>query len=95
NAPAAGSCWDVITKATLTHNGGGDSLSIVSMVLFTKFPDVSKPGGDSSRTYISGTSSGSMMTNVLIGVYPDVFKGGLAFSSVPFGCFAGPNAWNT
>ena len=29
-----------------------------------------------------------MMTNVLLGDYPDVFKAGAAFIGVPFGCFA-------
>ncbi|KIJ46618.1 carbohydrate-binding module family 1 protein [Sphaerobolus stellatus SS14] len=91
NAPAVGSCWDVNTNATLSHNGGGDSLGIVSMVRYA----VSNLGGDVNRAYITGTSSGAMMTNVLIGAYPDVFKGGSAFSGVPFGCFAGPYAWNT
>jgi hypothetical protein len=35
-----------------------------------------------------------MMTNVLLGDYPDVFKAGSAFAGVPFACFAGPNSWN-
>ena len=29
-----------------------------------------------------------MMTNVLLGAYPDVFAAGSAFAGVPFGCFA-------
>jgi hypothetical protein len=29
-----------------------------------------------------------MMTNVLLGAYPDVFKAGAAFAGVPFACFA-------
>ncbi|OCB87628.1 carbohydrate esterase family 1 protein [Sanghuangporus baumii] len=29
------------------------------------------------------------------GRYPDVFKAGSAFSGVPFGCFAGPDMWNS
>ena len=33
-------------------------------------------------------SSGGMMTNVLLGDYPDVFKAGAAFAGVPFACFA-------
>src|SRR3954454_22636796 len=36
-----------------------------------------------------------MMTNVLLGSYPDVFKAGAAFAGVPFGCFAGAATWNT
>lgn len=91
NAPTAGGCWDVHTNATLTHNGGGDSLGIVSMVRYA----ISTWGADPTRAFVTGTSSGAMMTNVLIGAYPDVFVGGAAFSGVPFGCFAGASAWNT
>jgi hypothetical protein len=38
-----------------------------------------------------------MMTNVLLGDYPDVFKAGAAFSGVPATCFATtpPNEWNS
>lgn len=45
--------------------------------------------GDPDRVFVTGTSSGAMMTNVLLGSYPDVFAGGSAFAGVPFGCFAG------
>ena len=44
--------------------------------------------GDPSRVYVTGASSGAMMTNVLLGDYPDVFKAGAAFMGVPFACFA-------
>jgi poly(3-hydroxybutyrate) depolymerase len=38
-----------------------------------------------------------MMTNVLLGDYPDVFKAGAAFMGVPFGCFATADGsgWNS
>jgi hypothetical protein len=38
-----------------------------------------------------------MMTDVLLGDYPDVFKAGAAFMGVPYGCFAttDPSMWNT
>jgi len=32
-----------------------------------------------------------MMTQAMIGAYPDVFKAGAAFAGVPFGCFAQGN----
>jgi len=50
-----------------------------------------------ARVYATGHSSGAMMTNVLLGDYPDVFKTGAAFAGVPFGCFATTNGseWNT
>jgi len=91
NAPDSGGCWDVHTNATLTHNQGGDSLGIVSMVRWT----LSKHGADASRVFATGTSSGAMMTNVLAGAYPDVFAAGSAFSGVPYSCFQGPDMWNS
>jgi acetylxylan esterase len=44
-------------------------------------------GGDANRTFVTGSSSGAMMTNVLVGAYPDVFKAGSVYSGVPDGCF--------
>ena len=81
---ASDSCWDVSTAPTLTHNGGSDSLGIMSMVSYT----IANYNGDATRVYATGVSSGAMMTNVLLGAYPDVFKAGAAFAGVPFGCFA-------
>ncbi|KAI1846590.1 hypothetical protein JX265_009106 [Neoarthrinium moseri] len=78
-------CWDVSSNETLTHDAGGDSLGIVSMVRWT----LNKYNGDASRVFVTGISSGAMMTNVLIGAYPDVFAAGSAWAGVPFGCFAG------
>ena len=43
---------------------------------------------DPDRIFATGTSSGAMMTNVLLGDYPDVFAAGASFAGVPFGCFA-------
>jgi acetylxylan esterase len=31
DAPAVGKCWDVASPASLTHDGGGDSLGIASV----------------------------------------------------------------
>ncbi|KAG6901396.1 hypothetical protein C0995_012520 [Termitomyces sp. Mi166 len=90
DAPDSGNCWDVHTNATLTHNGGGDSLGIVSAVRYA----ISTYNVDPNRVFATGTSSGAMMTNVLAGAYPDVFKACSAFAGVPYGCFAGPDMWN-
>lgn len=90
NAPTPGGCWDVHTTETLTHNGGGDSLGIANMVRFA----ISNWGIDASQVFATGTSSGAMMTNVLMGAYPDLFAAGSLYSGVPYGCFAGPDAWN-
>jgi acetylxylan esterase len=86
-------CWDVSSNASLTHNGGGDALGIVSMVRWT----LEKYGGDKDRVFVTGTSSGAMMTQVLLGSYPDVFAAGSAWAGVPFGCFAGDGygVWRT
>ncbi|KAG9229978.1 Alpha/Beta hydrolase protein [Amylocarpus encephaloides] len=78
-------CWDAATTATLTHNGGSDSLSIVNMVKYT----LAKYNGDSKRVFATGSSSGAIMTNVLAGAYPDVFAAGAPFSGMPYGCLAG------
>lgn len=48
-----------------------------------------KYGADKDRVFVTGTSSGAMMTNVLVGSYPDVFAAGSAWAGVAFGCFAG------
>ena len=81
---ASDGCFDVASSASLTHNGGSDSLGIVSMVTYVE----QHYNGDPNRVYATGVSSGAMMTNVLLGAYPDVFKAGAAFAGVPFGCFA-------
>ncbi|KAF9527638.1 carbohydrate esterase family 1 protein [Crepidotus variabilis] len=87
---AGSTCWDVHSTGTLTHNGGGDSIGIVSQVKYA----ITNYGVNASRVYMTGTSSGAMMTNVLAGAYPDVFVAGAAFAGVPYGCFAGASAWN-
>jgi hypothetical protein len=53
--------------------------------------------GDPNRVFVTGASSGGMMTNVLLGDYPDVFKAGSAYMGVPFACFATTDGsmWNT
>lgn len=76
-------CWDVSSPQTLTHGGAGDSQGIVSMVEWT----LERYNGDKGRVFVTGVSSGAMMTNVLVGVYPDVFAGGSAFAGVADGCF--------
>src|SRR3982750_3702879 len=43
---------------------------------------------NADRVYATGDSSGGMMTQGLLAVYPDIFKGGSAFAGVPAGCWA-------
>ncbi|MEN3310248.1 MAG: acetylxylan esterase [Micromonosporaceae bacterium] len=93
SATRSGACFDVSTPGALTHNGNSDPVGIVSMVQWEE----QHRAGDASRVYVTGLSSGAMMTNVLLGDYPDVFKAGAAFAGVPFGCFATTDGsmWNT
>ena len=58
SSPWSGTCWDVSSKGSLTHNGGGDSNAIANMVTWT----ISKYGADTSKVFVTGTSSGAMMT---------------------------------
>ena len=47
-----------------------------------------KYNGDASRVYVMGGSSGAMMTQAMLAVYPDVFRAGSARAGVPAGCWA-------
>jgi len=57
-SPYSGTCWDVSSSKALTHNGGGDSNAIANMVTYT----LSKYSGDASKVFVTGSSSGAMMT---------------------------------
>ncbi|MDC0766977.1 PHB depolymerase family esterase [Streptomyces sp. HD] len=86
-------CFDVSSPQTLKRGGGSDPVGIKSMVDWvTRTYDA-----DTDRVFATGISSGAMMTNVLLGDYPDVFAAGAAFSGVPFGCFATTDGseWNS
>lgn len=61
--PTDGACWDVSSKETLTHGAGGDSLGLASMIDYT----LKTYGGDPDRVFVTGESSGAMMT---VGVLP-------------------------
>lgn len=86
-------CFDVASPQALRRGGGSDPVGIKSMVDWT----VRAYDADTSRIFATGISSGAMMTNVLLGDYPDVFAAGAAFSGVPFGCFATTDGseWNS
>ncbi|CAG8959821.1 hypothetical protein HYFRA_00001729 [Hymenoscyphus fraxineus] len=75
-------CFDGNTQASLSHNGGSDSLSIVNMVKYT----ISKYNADPKKVFATGSSSGGIMSNVLAGAYPDVFAAVAPFSGMPYGC---------
>ena len=80
-----GNCFDVWSDASKRRGGGSDPVSIMSMVTYVQ----QRYGGDPQRVFATGSSSGGMMTNALLALYPDVFKAGAAFMGVPFNCFAG------
>ncbi|MGK3940639.1 PHB depolymerase family esterase [Streptomyces caeruleatus] len=86
-------CFDVSSPQALKRGGGSDPVGIKSMIDWT----VRTYSADTARIYVTGISSGAMMTNVLLGDYPDVFAAGAAFSGVPFGCFATTDGseWNS
>ncbi|MFF7656390.1 PHB depolymerase family esterase [Streptomyces sp. NPDC007983] len=89
----ASKCFDVSSPQALRRDGGSDPVGIKSMVDWT----VRTYHADTGRIFATGTSSGAMMTNVLLGDYPDVFAAGSAFAGVPFACFATTNGseWNS
>ena len=77
-------CWDVGSKQALTHDGGGDPHAVAQMVRYA----LKKYNGDSSRVYALGGSSGGMMTQALLAVYPEIFMAGAPRAGVPCGCWA-------
>ncbi|MEI9952439.1 MAG: PHB depolymerase family esterase [Pseudomonadota bacterium] len=78
-------CWDVGAKDTsLKHDAGGDTKAVALMVKYA----LNKYSGDATRVYAMGGSSGAMLTQALMAVYPDVFKAGSARAGVPAGCWA-------
>jgi acetylxylan esterase len=77
-------CWDVGTAQSLFHDGGGDTQAIAQMVSYT----LGQYDGDPSRVYVMGGSSGAMMTQALLAVYPDIFRAGSARAGVAAGCWS-------
>ncbi|MBW4701678.1 MULTISPECIES: PHB depolymerase family esterase [unclassified Micromonospora] len=86
-------CWDVSSPQALRRNGGSDPVGLKSMIDYVR----NRYPVDANRIGVAGFSSGAMMTNVMAGVYPDVFNAGVSSSGVPFGCFATTNGseWNS
>jgi len=80
--PSSGRCWDVESNKAWTRNGGGDSHAIKQMVTYA----LGKYGANPDRVYSTGDSSGAMMTELLLALYPEMFKAGSAFAGMPAGC---------
>ncbi|MFF2326608.1 MULTISPECIES: PHB depolymerase family esterase [unclassified Streptomyces] len=93
SATRSGNCFDVSSPQALSRDGGSDPVGIRSMVGYVQQHFDADPG----RVYVTGASSGAMMTNVLLGNYPDVFQAGAAFMGVPHSCFATTDGsgWNS
>jgi acetylxylan esterase len=103
-------CWDVSSKASLSHNGGGDSNAIANMIVYA----VDKYKIDPKKVFVTGGSSGgeaivarlgmqvltpsAMMSNVLAATYPELITAVSLYSGVPAGCFVSSSgasaAWN-
>ena len=79
--PQTADCWDYGSAQSLTHDGGGQTEAIAHMVSYT----VNTYHANRNRVYVTGTSCGGMMTEALLGVYPDIFKAGAEFAGVPIG----------
>ncbi len=84
NPATSADCWDVGSTKSLTHDGGGDTQAIAEMVKYT----ITKYQANANRVYATGDSSGGMMTEALLAVYPDMFKAGSSFAGVPAGCWS-------
>ncbi|WYZ35682.1 hypothetical protein EsH8_X_000329 [Colletotrichum jinshuiense] len=78
-------CWDVASTQSLTREGGGDSTGLANMIRYT----IDHYKADQSRVFVTGSSSGCMMTNVLSATYPDLFAASSCYSGVAAGCLAG------
>lgn len=49
-------CWDVSSKSSLSHNGGGDSNAIANMITYA----IDKYKIDPKKVFVTGGSSGGM-----------------------------------
>ena len=84
--PTSLRCWTTDSTQVWTRNDGGDSNAIKQMVVYA----LSKYQANADRVYVTGCSSGAMMTELLLALYPDIFKAGSSFAGMPAGCH-GPN----
>ena len=84
--PSSLRCWTTDSTQVWTRDKGGDSNAIKQMVVYA----LSKYQANADRVYATGCSSGAMMTELLLALYPDIFKAGSSFAGMPGGCH-GPN----
>lgn len=82
--PGSSNCWDITSSASLTHDGGDDSTGIASAVQFA----LQNWNIDPGKVFVTGTSSGAMMTNIMAATYPNLFKAGAVWAGTAVGCLA-------
>jgi len=94
SSPHSGTCWDVSSRRSLSHDGGGDTQAIADMIRHA----LELYKADPARVYVTGGSSGAMMSNVLAATYPELIQAVSLYSGVPAGCFVsssgGVDQWN-
>lgn len=78
-------CWDVATEESLTRDGGGDSTGLATMIHYA----LNTWNADPEKVFVTGSSSGCMMTNVMSAAYPDLFSAASCYSGVAAGCLKG------
>lgn len=90
--PVNRSCFDVSTEAAL-KGMGSDPVGLMAMLDYVR----GHYNIDDTRVFSTGVSSGAMMTQVLLALYPEVFSAGAAFAGVPYTCLSGnvPGGWNS
>ena len=66
SSPHSGTCWDVSSKSSLSHNGGGDSQAIANMILY----GIQQYKADPAKVFVTGGSSGGMNAAAPDGVEP-------------------------
>ncbi|PSN74941.1 alpha/beta-hydrolase [Corynespora cassiicola Philippines] len=78
-------CWEVNTAKGLSREAGGDNQGLANMVKYT----IQKYNADPAKVFVTGSSSGCMMTNVMMATYPDLFAAATCYSGVAAGCLSG------
>ncbi|KAJ1557238.1 hypothetical protein HK096_008366, partial [Nowakowskiella sp. JEL0078] len=84
SATAGSKCWDVSSAEGLRRNNvGSDALGLYNILQWAK----STYKIDERRVFVTGFSSGAMMTNVMAAVFPDLIAGAAPQAGVPYFCF--------
>jgi acetylxylan esterase len=60
SSPHSGTCWDVSSKKSLSHDGGGDTQAISNMILYA----IDKYKVDPTKVFVTGGSSGGTFSRI-------------------------------